>query len=84
LYSIFDPYIRIPTWHTGHPLDDGRFYTALSSVIHNPAFSPDDMGSYMEQKVAGTQPILVHFKTAIAHRVVEAHAIRDYLALGLR
>ncbi|HEX5056777.1 MAG TPA: hypothetical protein VFX02_09790 [Gammaproteobacteria bacterium] len=31
--AILSEWIKVDTWHTGHPLDDKRFHKALSKVF---------------------------------------------------
>ncbi|WP_408951608.1 hypothetical protein [Lysobacter sp. Hz 25] len=33
LKTILDPWLRVDTWHTGHPLDEERFHKALHSAF---------------------------------------------------
>jgi hypothetical protein len=50
MYEVFDRFLRIDTWTSGHPSDEERFYLALHQVVRDPAFSPDTMGEYMREK----------------------------------
>lgn len=48
MYEVFDSFCKIPTWDTSHALDEGRFRTALSEVVHLADFSPEEMGRYIQ------------------------------------
>lgn len=52
MYEVFDSFCKLPTWDTSHALDDRRFRTALSEVVHFPDFSPEDMGGYIQSNHA--------------------------------
>lgn len=78
MYEAFDKYLATDTWHTSHPMDDKRFYLALHTVVTNPDFNPDTMGEYFHQKKPQKDP-LGAFEQAIADRVHDAWAVRDYL-----
>jgi hypothetical protein len=80
MYKAFDKFLAVSTWHTQHPLDEKRFFVALSSVVKDSKFNPDAMGKYMQEK---TRPPNVEghpFDDAIAHYVAAAWAVKDYLA----
>ena len=34
-----DGFLNVDTWHTFHPLDEQRFYIALSKIISDPKFN---------------------------------------------
>ncbi|WP_428428244.1 hypothetical protein [Pararhizobium sp.] len=73
MYTAFDPFLNVDTWHTSHPTDDRRFYIALATVVKNPGFSPDEMGEYMRNSKGIT------FDTRIENLVHSAWAVREYL-----
>jgi hypothetical protein len=33
LKAALDPWVRVSTWHTSHPLDEARFHRALASAF---------------------------------------------------
>jgi transposase len=53
MYEVFDSFLRVGTWYSGHPNDMDRFYTALSEVVEDEAFSQKAMANYMRRKVVG-------------------------------
>jgi hypothetical protein len=81
MYQAFDSFLQIDTWHTRHPTDEERFFVALSKVVRNSKFNPDEMGEYMRQKTGsgaarGSHP----FELAIDHYVAAAWAVQDYIS----
>jgi hypothetical protein len=44
LLLLRKPWLRVDTWHTGHPMDDQRFHSALKAVFDELSvqISPDD------------------------------------------
>jgi hypothetical protein len=50
MYSAFDAFLSVPTWHTDHALDEERFFRALETVVHKPAFNADSLGEYIDKK----------------------------------
>lgn len=48
--EAMDSYLNVDTWHTSHPLDDERFYRALSTIVREPKFSAEELGEYMRDK----------------------------------
>jgi hypothetical protein len=80
MYRAFDTFLAINTWHTTHPNDEKRFFQALSGVVKNDKFNPDEMGEYMKQKTRGRASKEDHpYRHAISHYVAAAWAVRDYL-----
>lgn len=79
MYDAFNQFLNVDTWHTHHPSDDYRFYSALSTVINEPSFSPDDMAGYM-YSYHGLDSA---DNSAFSHRVESlrgaARHIQDYL-----
>lgn len=53
--KFFDRFCKVPTWDTPHALDEERFRTALSEVVHLAGFSPAEMGRYI--KLNHVEPI---------------------------
>lgn len=83
MYSAFDKFLATGTWHTGHPLDDERFYTALATVVRNPDFNADALGDYMRSAKGVDRDDENHsgLSSAIDRRVTQADAVRDFLNL---
>ena len=82
MYGVFDDFLRVPTWHTKHPVDEDRFYTALRQVVRRENFYPDNLGEYMDQKRAdGELGDLTDeaYDDARAYYVAAAHAVKAYL-----
>ncbi len=81
MYEIFSTYLAASTWHSGHQLDDARFYEALASIVQEPLFNADDMGDYFRQakSVDPTDPRHAIYNQAIEDRVSQAHAVHDFL-----
>ncbi len=46
MYQVFDNFLKVDTWHTAHPADEKRFFVALSGVVGDDAFNPDEMQGY--------------------------------------
>lgn len=74
MYEAMDNYLKVETWHTSHPLDDERFYKALSTIVREPKFSAEAMGEYMREKtgVHGANEDNEVFADVIDRRVTEA------------
>jgi hypothetical protein len=47
MYEVFESFIKVDTWHTGHPCDEGRFYTALNQVVWSEEFDPQKMATFL-------------------------------------
>lgn len=73
MYNVFDSFLNRPFWHTGHAQDDEAFYQALSLVIDDQDFAPDDMGDYFRTQKGGG------FEDAIDRLVASAVSVRDYI-----
>jgi hypothetical protein len=87
MYEAFDDFLRVQTWHSRHAMDEERFFQALSTVVHDPEFNPDQMGEHMDEKWhngdfgVGEQI----YEKARDHYVAAAWAVVGYLAAnGLR
>jgi hypothetical protein len=80
LYEVFDQFVKIPSWHTGHPLDRARFMRALAKVIRQKKFDPEGMGTYLRancsEDIWGPSD---RFEKVIAALVGDAAAIREYM-----
>lgn len=46
-YSAMDAFCKVPTWDTGHPLDQRRFVDALLKIVDHPEFHPGEMIEYI-------------------------------------
>ncbi|QOG06537.1 hypothetical protein IGS74_18830 [Aureimonas sp. OT7] len=79
IYEIFDRYLNRPTWFSGHDLEDEAFHRALSHVVNDPKFNPEDMGSYFRRKTGAVERDGGELDQAIDDRVRDAWAVRDYL-----
>lgn len=80
MYQAFDDFLAMDTWYTRHPLDEKRFFVALSKVVSDPKFSADELGRYMRQKKNVAQDDQQNtFNIDIDHYVAAAWAVRDYL-----
>jgi hypothetical protein len=81
MYEVFDSFLAVETWYTQHVADENRFFLALSKIVQNDGFNPDEMGEYFKQKtIVPTQTGRHPFQTAIRHYANAAWAIKDYLA----
>lgn len=47
MYTPIKDFLNVDTWHTGHPLDQQRFYVALSKIIDNPSFNSQKLRTFM-------------------------------------
>jgi hypothetical protein len=78
-YEVFNSFLDVDTWHTGHPNDDERFHGALDQVVENPDFEPEKMGEYMRKRKNIAQddhesPLAKH----IDDRTRDAWAVKDH------
>ena len=79
MYEVFDFFMNIPTWHTRHPHDERRFFTALGKVIEEPGFNPDEMAEYLRQKLnIDINDEANTLNKAIDHFARAAWAVRTY------
>lgn len=76
MYTAFDKFLRVATWHTGHPTDDERFHLALNEVIRHPDFLPSHMADYFRAYLG---PQAAQFETAIDHLEHQADRIHSFL-----
>lgn len=51
IYSVFDSWLNVSTWHTFHPCDTDRFYYCLSKAMKNKNFDSSDLREYIESKI---------------------------------
>jgi hypothetical protein len=77
-YSVFDKFLRVDTWLSGHPNDEERFFKCLHEVVTLPDFNADAMGEYLKQKKGVTSDDHLYSST-IRDLVTKAWAVRDYL-----
>jgi hypothetical protein len=78
MYSVFDAFLNVETWHTHHALDEQRFFKALHQVVRDEHFSPEAMGDYMAQHL-GVSRNEDHLGAEINAYVRKAWAVKDYL-----
>jgi hypothetical protein len=77
-HRVFDTFLSVDTWHTTHPLDDRRFFWALSEVVEDPDFNPEAMGDHF-RKVKAVTSDQHPFASRIDSLVSKAWAVREYL-----
>ena len=77
MYEVFDPFLASQTWHGTKQADRERFYLALDRVAREAAFDPEEMGDYLRAKL-GLPSGDDHDDTAVARRVTDAWAVRDF------
>jgi hypothetical protein len=82
MYEALDSYLGMGTWQTISPPEDQQFYRAIALIVREPDFDAASMGEYMRRHESYVSDPLGQFDSAIAQRVVEAHAICDFLKLG--
>ncbi len=80
MYEVFDPFLASQTWHGTKQADRERFYLALDRVAREAAFDPEEMGDYLRAKL-GLPSGDDHDATAVARRVTDAWAVRDFLVI---
>lgn len=58
LKNALEPWLRVSTWNTAHPLDDERFHKALKSAFDTlgTAISFDDFKEAMDQLAENFHP----------------------------
>lgn len=80
MYEAMDSFLRVDTWHTNHPLDEQRFFKALSAIVRHPDFNSDDMREYMRsQKNITTHDGSNGFERVVDELALKASAVREYL-----
>ena len=83
IYSAFDQFLLVDTWHTTHPLDSRRFYLALDKVVRDGNFNADVMGAYMYAKTGVSRETEGGLGYSIERYKTAAWAVRGYLeAIG--
>jgi hypothetical protein len=85
MYEAFDAFLKVPTWYTFHPSDEGQFFCALRTVVGDPAFNPDLLGEHMDRKrreAGSPQAGLAEdaYKEARWRYVRAAWTVKKYLA----
>jgi hypothetical protein len=78
IYAVFDSFLAIHTWYTGHYRDNERFFRALHQVVKDPDFNPDSMVEYMRGKMPNDPSNIFHSR--IEQLQGWAWGIKDYLA----
>lgn len=80
MYEAMDSFLRVDTWHTGHPFDEQRFFKALSAIVRHPEFDSDAMRKYMRsQKKVTTHDGSNGFERVVDELALKASAIQEYL-----
>lgn len=80
MYEALDPFLKATTWYTMHPLDEQRFFRALSTIINDPHFNADQMGEYITRKCGlDDLPHDHDYNRARDHYVTVAWAVKGYL-----
>jgi hypothetical protein len=85
MYNVFDSYLGVETWHTGHDYDSQRFHISLNRVVRDAAFNADSMGEYMRAQkcVSRDNPDHAAFNSAIDKRVADAWAVSDFISFNV-
>ena len=88
LHVAIDKWIKVDTWHTGHPSDDGRFH-ALLAVIESEGASNFDVGDFIEvtsELASRHHPNMKRefVSENIHHKALQAEAIMGYTAFCQR
>ncbi|EJN32546.1 hypothetical protein PMI35_01080 [Pseudomonas sp. GM78] len=82
LKFLLKPWLRVDTWHTGHPMDDERYHRALHSAFEelDVNISTDDfrqaIALCLEESCPGDEKA---FKGAIEEFAQRAEYISSYL-----
>lgn len=80
MYTVFDEFLSTPAWIKSHPLEDSRFFHALSKVVRRPDFDPEAMGIYFRTRCVIPSG---NDKAAISERIVSlvtrARQVQDLL-----
>lgn len=53
-YSAMDAFCKVPTWDTGHALDQRRFVDALMEIVDHSEFHPGEMIDYIRRNHAAS------------------------------
>lgn len=84
IQESFDGWLRVETWHTHHPLDQGRFNRALGKVMENVGsdISEAEFEEAIRLGVQKHHPAQnsEHYEEAIRSYAQQASQIADYLA----
>ncbi|MEN8250697.1 MAG: hypothetical protein ABFS32_17320 [Bacteroidota bacterium] len=84
LIDCLSVWMGVDTWHTGHPLDEERFYTALSRAFEEFGYGISDadfheaMEAYIE-KLGINLDENEYYQDEIDSMVSKADAIASYL-----
>lgn len=76
MYTAFDKFLRVETWHTTHPLDDERFHHALNEVVRHRDFVPSAMADYFRDYLGDKA---ARFENEIDRREIQAETIHSFL-----
>jgi hypothetical protein len=82
MYEVFDPFLASQTWHRDKDTDRKRFYLALDKIVRDAAFDPEEMGDYARATLDIAPECGGDDRdSAIARRVTDAWAVRDFLTI---
>ena len=82
MYEAMDSFLKVETWHTSHPLDEQRFFTALSRIVRHPDFNSDHMRQYIRHQKNITSHDGSHgFERVVDELSTKASAVREYLQI---
>jgi hypothetical protein len=80
MYEAFDSFIRVGTWHTRNPNDEERFHVALGEVVWSDDFDPDQMATYLREKLnLPPEDHGSYFALTINRYCDDAWAVKDFL-----
>ena len=83
MYEAFDSFIKVDTWYTGHPCDEGRFYQALNLVVSSEEFDPEKMATYLQNtRGRSAKEDGSYFALAIDDFRARAQVVRDFISFN--
>jgi hypothetical protein len=77
-YDVFDSFLKVDTWYTGHWMDNRRFFVCLDKVVRNPDFNADGKGEYF-RTATGVDSDEHPFAFRVRDLIGKAWAVREYL-----
>lgn len=85
IFELIKPWAGVPTWHTTHPLDRGRFLRAMNNLVTELGTQIDmDAFEAALRKHADNNPAVFgnpnHWDDVIAKFVVKAELLIEYEA----
>ena len=82
MYEVFDDFLIVPTWYTGHSTTDALFFRILSEIVDDPYFNAEAMAAYIRRKMDVPCDPEDHFSRRVDRLQAAASAVRCFLQVN--